>query len=444
MSHFQDMQQPLDDTSFVWSKRGLMVVMASAACGVGFLDRSAAGLLVVPMSEELGWTLDERGHVLSAFFSGYICTQIFGGLLAQRLGPRLVLGTAILLWSLATMIIPEAAVKSPQALFMALCTMGMMQGPIMPSMTALLSRWIPPTERARAISLTGVGVASGSLSAYYFAPLLAVVLGWRNVWRIFGCIGIIFAAVWFSLVRDDPSSSSSRLQGILAEPEADDKSQAFANRAEGKSMFAALRNPQLRSWPAAAVYVAHMGQTSGNYTLLLWVPTYFSRVFNLPIGELGIYLTAPKFVEIAVALYIGQVADGLLKRGYTIVQVRQLCICTSFCVSAMTFVVFAHAQQLALAACCVCILQACVPVCSAGFNASYLDIGGQDSGVMQSCGNMLASLPGIATPIFGAWVVARTGSWHGLFQTIAVLQMFAAAFFYVNIDRTPSSNRFKV
>merc|ERR1740121_53063 len=57
--------------------------------------------------------MEERGRILSAFFTGYVCTQIPGGLLAQRLGPRRVLGSALAMWSLAAMAAPEAADISP-------------------------------------------------------------------------------------------------------------------------------------------------------------------------------------------------------------------------------------------------------------------------------------------------------------------------------------------
>lgn len=111
--------EPPDKDAFLWSARGLMVVLASTVCGVGYLDRASAGLLVVPMAEELGWSMEERGRILSAFFTGYVCTQIPGGLLAQRLGPRRVLGTALAMWSLAAMAAPEAADISPTLLFAA-------------------------------------------------------------------------------------------------------------------------------------------------------------------------------------------------------------------------------------------------------------------------------------------------------------------------------------
>lgn len=413
--------QPPDEDTFLWSTRGLMVVLASSVCGVGYLDRAAAGLLVVPMAEELGWSMEERGRILSAFFTGYICTQVPGGLLAQRLGPRRVLGTALALWSVAAIAAPEAADISPTLLFAALFVMGLVQGPMMPCVAALFASWVPRTERARAVTLTSVGGASGSVSAYYFAPWLAVVAGWRNAWRLFGWIGIGLSVAWFLLAKDSPSTPAASIE--------EDPAQG-PGKAEAKSPLASLTNPKLRSGAAVAAYVAHAGQASAAYTLLLWLPTYLSRSFDMELEDISIYLTLPKVVEMVTAVYAGQFADGLLRRGFTCVQVRQLCTCVSLGISVVMLVLLASARDRLFAGGCICVLFPCMSVCNAGFQAAYLDIGGKDSSLILAFGNMLATLPGIASPIYGAWVLEATGSWHCLFYSVACVQVFAAVFFY--------------
>ena len=50
-----------------------------------------------------------QGTVLSAFFVGYMLTQILGGRLADRFGGKVVLAGGVMLWSLFTMITPLAA-----------------------------------------------------------------------------------------------------------------------------------------------------------------------------------------------------------------------------------------------------------------------------------------------------------------------------------------------
>jgi MFS family permease len=292
---------------------------------------------------------------------------------------------------------------------------------MMPCVAALFASWVPRTERARAVTLTSVGGASGSVSAYYFAPWLAVIAGWRNAWRIFGWIGIGLAVAWFFLVKDSPNTPAASTEDDPAQP---------PGKVEIKSPLASLRNPMLRSGSALAAYVAHAGQSSAAYTLLLWLPTYLSRSFDLDLDEISIYLTVPKLVEMVISLYAGQFADGLLRRGFTSVQVRQLCTCVSLCISVILLVLLASARDLLFAGCCICVLFPCMSVCNAGFQAAYLDIGGKDSSLVLAFGNMLATLPGIVSPIYGAWVLEATGSWHCLFYSVATVQVLAAVFFY--------------
>ncbi|CAK0882668.1 unnamed protein product [Prorocentrum cordatum] len=135
---------------------------------------------------------------------------------------------------------------------------------------------------------------------------------------------------------------------------------------------------------------------------------------------------------LGVCGYAGQFADGLLRRGFTCVQVRQLCTCVSLCISVMLLMLLASAPDKLFAGCCISVLFPCMSVCNAGFQAAYLDIGGKDSSLILAFGNMIATLPGIASPIYGAWVLEATGSWHCLFYSVACVQVFACVFFYKN------------
>lgn len=55
------------------------------------------------------WDVNEQSLVLSAFFWGYVLTQIPGGVLADWIGGRSVIGVALALSALATLFIPLAA-----------------------------------------------------------------------------------------------------------------------------------------------------------------------------------------------------------------------------------------------------------------------------------------------------------------------------------------------
>jgi len=104
--------------------------------------------------------------------------------------------------------------------------------------------------------------------------------------------------------------------------------------------------------------------------------------------------------------------------------------CVSFGVSSCLFVAFPHITNIHLAVACVCTILACNSLALGGFLASYVDIGGNNTGVMFSVGNFLATIGGIVSPLFGSWVVAKTGRWDILFYTVAGVQVAGGVAYY--------------
>ena len=88
---------------------------------------------------------------------GYLLTQVAGGIAADRLGGKVVLGLGVLWWSLATVLTPLAAQTSLPVLLAMRALMGVGEGVAMPAMNNLLSRWIPSQERSRSLAFVYSG-----------------------------------------------------------------------------------------------------------------------------------------------------------------------------------------------------------------------------------------------------------------------------------------------
>ena len=121
--------------------------------------------------------------------------------------------------------------------------------------------------------------------------------------------------------------------------------------------------------------------------------------------------------------------------GLQVLTVRRIFTGAALAVSAGTYIVFVNTETPNVAVGCICILLTCNGMGGAGFGASYLDVGGKDTGIMQAVGNMLATIPGIISPLFGAWVVATTGTWHLLFYSVSGVQCIAAFVYCINISK---------
>lgn len=55
------------------------VALAAISVVICYADRSNISTAIIPMSEQYGWARDGQGLILSAFFLGYLLTQLLGG-----------------------------------------------------------------------------------------------------------------------------------------------------------------------------------------------------------------------------------------------------------------------------------------------------------------------------------------------------------------------------
>ena len=67
-------------------------------------------------------------------------TQVLGGILADKIGGKLVLGAGVIWWSLATAFTPIAASMGLVPLLASRALMGIGEGVAMPAMNNMLSR----------------------------------------------------------------------------------------------------------------------------------------------------------------------------------------------------------------------------------------------------------------------------------------------------------------
>ncbi|KAJ8320002.1 hypothetical protein KUTeg_001589 [Tegillarca granosa] len=80
---------------------------------------------MVCMHAEFDWDKTLRSSMLASFFYGYIVTQIPGGWLADKFGGKRVLGIAMLISSIATIILPVCARQSYIAVYVLRVILGL-------------------------------------------------------------------------------------------------------------------------------------------------------------------------------------------------------------------------------------------------------------------------------------------------------------------------------
>ncbi|CAN1282381.1 Sodium-dependent phosphate transport protein 1, chloroplastic [Linum perenne] len=90
-------------------KRWTIVIMCFSAFLLCNMDRVNMSIAILPMAAENNWSPTTVGIIQSSFFWGYLLTQIAGGILADTIGGKKVLGFGVVWWSIATVLTPIAA-----------------------------------------------------------------------------------------------------------------------------------------------------------------------------------------------------------------------------------------------------------------------------------------------------------------------------------------------
>jgi len=167
---------------------------------------------IIPMAQEFGWSPSVSGLVQSAFFWGYILSQLPGGYLSSRHGGRSTLPAGVTGWSLATAAVPLLAGTVP-GLCLSRAAVGLGEAVAPSAVTDMVARIVPPEERSRAVSFVFAGLHFGSIAGLVAAPWLIAHLGWPSVFFAFGAAGLVWTT-WFEglmaqLERDDPETAAA-------------------------------------------------------------------------------------------------------------------------------------------------------------------------------------------------------------------------------------------
>src|SRR3954464_4509260 len=116
-----------------WQAWHAVVALCGAAVLISYIDRTNISVAAIPMQAQFGWSETTKGWVLSSFFVGYLAFMAVSGALANRYGGKVVLGAAVLWWSVFTMLTPPAALVSFSTLIAARIALGLGEAAVFPA-----------------------------------------------------------------------------------------------------------------------------------------------------------------------------------------------------------------------------------------------------------------------------------------------------------------------
>lgn len=192
-------------TTYAWAVVAVLLPVAL----LNYLDRQMLATMKASIVEDIPSIANKAdwGLILGCFKWTYAILSPFGGIVADRISRRLVIGLSLVVWSLVTWW--TGHVTSFSELLAARALMGVSEAFYIPAALALITDFHPGPTRSRAVGMHQVGIYLGQILGG-FAGFVADApdFGWRWAFTTSGIIGVIYAAPLLAIVRDPVRTSS--------------------------------------------------------------------------------------------------------------------------------------------------------------------------------------------------------------------------------------------
>ena len=384
-----------------------IVALLCAAVFISYIDRTNISVGAIAMRLQFGWTETQKGVVLSSFYVGYISLMLASGALANRFGGTIVLGAAVVWWSLFTMLTPAAASASLPLLVAARIALGLGEAAVFPASMNMIGRCVPVSQRSRAVASVASSLYAGTVFALPVTGWLVQSYGWPVPFLLFGAIGLVWAAAWFA--RAEAGSNIEAPASAKPTP---------------------IPWSRLLKLPAVwAIVVAHFCSNWPLYLMSAWLPSYFARTFGVSLMNAGLLSAAPSLSAFVMANVAGYFADRLLHAGRSATFVRKSMQTVGLCAGAVFLLLLPGAASVKVGLILVCCAAGSFAITTSGFAPNSLDIAPRHADVIWGISNTFATLPGIFGVFLTGWLVDHTGSFAAPFYVTTGVSLFGALVF---------------
>jgi MFS transporter, ACS family, hexuronate transporter len=290
-------------------KKWQICVVLLLATTLNYLDRQTLSILAPSLRKELQLDNAALGWLFAVFYYAYTFCHMAVGPILDRSNLRWAFVTAVLLWSIVSMLTGLA--NGFVALLIFRLSLGVVESANWPAGMRVVSRLLLPRERALGNGIFTSGTSVGALIAPGLILVVSAQLGWRWAFVLVGLLGMFWICGWVLVTTDEELTDVWREPATPKAPSLADQRQIIAG---------ILKSPRFLPVLAVAVLVNPCVYFSVN-----WLPTYFAQQRGLTPGrQMGWILTA-----IYLGLDIGNLACGgailvLTRWGRSVQQARRI------------------------------------------------------------------------------------------------------------------------
>jgi MFS family permease len=169
-----------------------------------FVDRLAWPPIIPMAVKDMGMTAVQAGAYMTAFYTGYVLTQLPGGLLTDRWGYRKVLLASFLI--MGTFTLSMGLVHSYAEGWIMRFLAGLGSGAVFSACIRAIFAWFPGKGRATAMGFFMTASSLGVSVVNLFVPALAQTYGWRTSFLAAGLLPLIGWVLALPLLKENKTA----------------------------------------------------------------------------------------------------------------------------------------------------------------------------------------------------------------------------------------------
>lgn len=252
------------------------------------VDRSTWGPAATFVGEDLGVPLASLGVFATAYYVGYVVSNVLGGFSSDTLGGRRVLAFS-LVGAGAFMMIFGSTTSAALGITVQ-AVVGLFAGADYSAGIKLIASWFEPRQLGLAMGVFTSATSLGTVIANAAVPAIISASGWGTSYHVFGAVSILSGLMCYVVLRPGPVVVSA----------------ADAEDAGGRlqEMRALLSNRDLM-----LVALAGFGGFWGTYGFITWSNALMTRGQDISPGTAGAIVAVFAGVAVLGKPLIGLIAD---------------------------------------------------------------------------------------------------------------------------------------
>lgn len=291
--------------------RWLVFALVGATSWLLYLHRYAWGIIKPEYRRENpDLTLTDIGYIDSAFMVAYAVGQIPLGYLGDRLGPRWILGTLVLIWSLAVAAL--GWMDNYWLLFALMGFFGLAQAGAYPLISKITRVWFPGEYRTTVQAvITSLGRAGGACAPLIIATFLLgrLQISWHEAPTIIALPGLLLCFLILYCLTNTPQ----------AHPWTNDAERALLAPSNTPGAGTTQQRVVLDKSPATlfsfgAVLTYAFASTFADMLYVYLIPTFLREGKGLSQEEMGVFAPLPLIGGAFGGFVGGMLNDMLIRR----------------------------------------------------------------------------------------------------------------------------------